>query len=457
MSGRGILSPFVRLVVRKLPGKQVIAKAGGVERRRSEAQLRYLSNATFLEEVGSPKFLAGAVLTGCLCIAGLIGWCAVTEVTEVAHAPGEVVPTSFEQVVQHLDGGIIRSILVKQGDMVSKDQVLMIVDDGVTKENLARARAKLVFLELTAERLRAVYDTSMPNWNAVRGAAQNEIDAQEKLFRASLEEQAGREKIIIEQIEQKKTTSAMLKGQLDTARKSRDISEKILTARRQLHGQQLIAYPILARAEQDVLQVTGEVTRLTDRIKENSEALAELAHRLDAVRSGSRLETAAKLNDTLSEIQQHSSTISSLGTRFARFELRSPVRGVVKSLQVHTLGSILTAGQTVMTIVPVDDELVVEVQISPRDIGHVRVGQPVQVKFSAFDFTRFGVVRGRLDWISAGAFGGRSGEQFYRARVKLTADFIGGDRRANRIIPHAYAVSSGRRGRARFPGSAFSS
>ncbi len=416
-------------------------------RKQSDAQLRYLSHATFLEEAGTPQFLNGAALAACICVVGFLGWAGLTQITEVSHAPGEVVPAGFEQVVQHLDGGIVKSISVKAGDLVEKGQVLLTVDDGATSDNLQRARSKLVFLELTAARLKAVYETSVPDWSKVPDARREDIDSQTNLFHSALEEQLGREKIVHEQIEQKKTANKISLGQLWTAERSQEISEKILDARRQLHAKQLVAYPILARAEQDVLQVRGEIVKINEQIKQNAESLTELTHRLDAIRRTTRLETSAKINDTASEITQIKSSIDSLEKRSDRLELRAPVRGMVKSLQTNSLGSVLPAGQTVMTIVPVDEELVVEVQISPRDIGHVRSGQNVHVKFSAFDFSRYGVVKGQLDRISASAFTGRAGDQHYRARVRLASAYVGSDQANNRIIPGMMVMADIQTGR----------
>lgn len=407
----------------------------GLFRRQNDAQLRYLSHATFLEEAGTPHFLNGAALAACLCVVSFLTWAAMTHITEVSHAPGEIVPAGFEQVVQHLDGGIVKKIEVKAGDKVEKGQVLLTVDDGATFENLQRARSKFVSLELTNARLRAIYDTSVPDWRTVPAAKPEDIDTQTNLFHSALEEQLGRERIVLEQIEQKKTATTILNGQLATAQRNQQINQNILEARRSLFAKQLVAYPVLARAEQDSNQMNGEVVKLNDQIKQNSEALTELTHRLDAIRRTTRLETAARLNETNSELNQLKSSIEALEKRYDRLELRAPVRGLVKAMQVNSLGSVLAAGQTVLTIVPIDEELVVEVQISPRDIGHVRPGQDVHVKFSAYDFSRYGVVKGKLERISAGAFTGRAGEQHYRARVSLAATHVGSNQAQNRIIP----------------------
>lgn len=413
----------------------VPAMAGPRPRQSNDAQLRYLSQAAYLEEAGAPHYLSGVALTACLGVAAFIAWSACTNVTEVAHAPGQVVPSGFEQVVQHLDGGIVKTINVKEGDLVEQGQSLLTVDDGVTFESLQRAKAKLTFLELSQVRLRALYDVTSPDWQSVPNAAAEDISAQTDLYKSAMEEQRGQEKIVEEQIEQKRTAEIIFAGQLDTTRKNLELTEKIFQARRDLFAKDLIAFPVFAKAQQDFIVASGEIDKIKDQIKQNSEGLTELTHRLDAIRRSARLETATKINETSSEITQIKSTIAALQLRFERFDVKAPVRGYVKAMQVNTLGGVLGSGQTVMSIVPTDEELVVEVKIAPADIGHVHPGQLVHVKFSAFDFTRYGTLNGRIDRISASAIGGPNGEQSYRARVLLDAKHLGHLKDEQRVIP----------------------
>lgn len=435
-----MISRLIALVSQKAvargPGTQITKPeqiAPG--RRQSDAQLRYLSHATFLEEAGTPHYLNGIALACCLCVATFVGWAALTRIAEVSHSPGEIVPSGFEQVVQHLDGGIVRRIEVKPGDLVEKGQLLLALDDGSTAENLERAHAKLVHLQLTAVRLRALFEGTTPGWSTVEGARPEDIRNQANLYQSAIDDQVGREKIVLEQIEQKKSAASILEDQLATGRKNKVLSKNILNARSELFAKNLVSYPVFARAQLDYNKADGDVSQLEDQIKQNERALVELDHRLEAIRRASRLQASDSLNETVSEIRQIKATIEALVKKFERLELRSPVRGLVKSVDLNTIGGVLPAGLTVATIVPVEEDLVAELRVSPRDIGHVRVGQPVNVKFSAFDFSRYGVVSGTLEHISASSFNDRTGQTYYRARARLSADHLGSDGDKNRILP----------------------
>ena len=126
--------------------------------------------------------------------------------------------------------------------------------------------------------------------------------------------------------------------------------------------------------------------------------------------------------------------INKLEERTSRLNLRAPARGLVKGLSVNTIGAVIQPGQTLMEIVPLDKDLEVSVKISPQDIGHLEVGQPVQVKFSTFDFSRYGSVQGHLEQISATTFSGEQGERYYQGRVSLVQNYVGTNP-DNQIMP----------------------
>lgn len=136
----------------------------------------------------------------------------------------------------------------------------------------------------------------------------------------------------------------------------------------------------------------------------------------------------------MAEIAQNAETIEKLKERVARLDIRAPTDGLVKGLAVNTLGAVIQPGQVLAEIVPLDERLMVQVKIPPQHIGHVRPGQSVQVKFSSFDFSRYGFVQGRLRQISATTFSGENGERYYEGRIDLEKAHVG-DNPQNAIVP----------------------
>ncbi len=146
------------------------------------------------------------------------------------------------------------------------------------------------------------------------------------------------------------------------------------------------------------------------------------------------LDSKRALVQAQSQLKQQNETIYRLQGRVKRLEIQAPVTGLVKGIKVNTIGGVVKPGEALMEILPVEKHLVVEARISPQDIGHVSVGQPVKVKVSAYDFGRFGAVDGTLKFITASTFSYENGEKFYRCRVELAQNFVGDDP-ARKILP----------------------
>lgn len=416
-------------------GSDPIAVLKSVRRRRSDEQLRYLSQAVFLEESGSPHSLSHTALVASACVAGFIGWAALAEVNEVAHAPGSVVPSSLEQVVQHLDGGLVRSIEVAPGQLVEPGQLLLTIDDGATSDTFQKTKAKRAHLSMTAQRLQAQIDGRAPDFANQADTRVEDVANQTNLYKSTMFDRESKLQIVETQLAQKKNDMAILDAELVTAQQGLEPVKRLHAARKELYGKELIAYPVFAKGEQDLIRVNGDIERIKEQRKRAEVAIDEFTGRIVSLKQTAHLEDSRALNETMAELKETTSAINMLESRMQRLTLRSPVRGVVKALNVNSIGGVIPPGQTVASIVPVDDELVIDAQITPRDVGHVRAGQKVHVKVSAFDFSRYGVVDATLEQLSATTFASPNGEQYYKGRIRLSKPFVGDDSTRNRIMP----------------------
>lgn len=411
------------------------AQVSPLQRRQSDLQLRHLSQAAFLEEAGCPRFAAYTVIIVGFFVASFLIWATFAKVNEIARTSGKVVPSGFEQVVQHLDGGIVRSINVKQGDLVEKGQLLLTIDDGTTIDELQRTKAKHAFLQNTAERLRSILEGRTPNFGNASESTADDIVAQQLLYKAILVEQKTREQILKDQLDQKRQELKILKGRVTAITKRLLSVRDVYNSRKTLLAKGLVSIPVFANSEQELFKLEGQLTDFEDQIKQTQVAISEYTARIKNSIDAARLDHSKTLNTTITEKRQLESTISLLNRRLKRLELRSPVRGLVNESKVTTIGSVLGKGETVLSIIPLDDELVVETKIHPRDIGNIQAGQQVNVKISAFDYSRFEVVPGWLHRISASSFTDQDGKQFYKARIKLDKSYVGDNPEHNAILP----------------------
>jgi HlyD family secretion protein/adhesin transport system membrane fusion protein len=411
-----------------------------IRSHRLDKQKRYLSQAVQLEEAANPTIVRLTMVTASLAILAFIGWAAVTNINEVARTPGEVVPKGFQQVVQHLEGGIIREIKVTEGQQVEKGQVLLVLDGAGSQDDLNRALSKQKSLALQEERLRAFAENRTPEYSSDEKIDAALMKDQKIFFDSMVEARTGERNVIGEQIQQKKRMITTLQSELETARRNYGITKDLYDRRQALNKKGYTSDVQFLETKQQLNEIDGQVKQLQNRISVSRAEISEFEKRLTSLDAQQQDDAYARIDQVMAEKSQNAELIEKLSSRVGRLEVKSPARGLVKGLAVNTVGAIAQPGQTLMEIVPMDEKMVVEVKIQPQHIGHLKPGLPVQVKFSSFDYSRYGFVNGELKQISATTFTGENGERYYRGLIDLSQDHVGRDRH-NMIMPGMTAMA----------------
>ena len=394
---------------------------------RKDQQQRFLSQAIQLEETINPKIVRTTIYLICMTVASFIGWASVANISEVARAPGEVVPRGYQQVVQHLEGGIVRSIHVKDGEVVDAGQTLLVLDGAGLYEDRARSVAKAEVLADQEERLRAFLDgrdiPSQTDFKKVDAA--NPVSDQLRLYESMKRARENEQAIVTRQITQKENALSALRTEMATAQSNLSLAERLFEKQRLLNEKGYLSEMDVLQAEQSVNGLRGSVRTLESRLAEGQSTLSEFRARLSSLSANQKDDLLEKLETVVSERRQNAALIDKIDERIARLDIKAPVKGFVKGMNVNTVGGIVQPGRTVMEIIPLDEPMEVQVKISPEDIGHVHPGQNVQVKFSAYDFSRYGAMTGTLREISATTFTGENQERFYKGLVALPTQYVG--------------------------------
>lgn len=404
------------------------------QRRHDEKQTRYLSQAIQLEEAVNPHIIKATMTMISFAILAFLAWAGFTNINEVARAAGEVVPQGYQQTVQHLEGGIVKSIGVHEGDSVQAGQTLVTLDDASIRDDMQRLRAKQNSLEMEAERLRAFIEGRKPDFARFDIADEAMIADQNSFFEGMLYARERESKIISEQLAEKRLSIQPLQAELEAARNNLKIAHDVYARRAELNAKGYSSDMQLLQDQREINTLQGQINRLENQIAMARTQTTEYQGRLESLSAGHRDVALQQLSAVVAEMQQNIELINKLEERIGRLQVRSPADGVVKGLSVNTIGSVIQSGQTLMEIVPLNKNLEVSVKISPQDIGHLEIGQTVQVKFSSFDFSRYGSVQGKLDHISATTFSGENGGRYYQGRVLLDQDFVGVNPK-NKIVP----------------------
>lgn len=332
-------------------------------------------------------------------------WANWAEVDQISRAEGKVIPSGKIQVVQSAEAGVVTDILVRSGEQVTAGQLLIRLDDTNTASSAGEVEARVLALQAQVERLRIESSGQLASdyicSDLVSAQAPEVCAAEIELLKSRLTSLAGTTEVLAQRVEQRQrelnevaANKARLQGNLDFARQRLD----------------LIA-PMADRglaARTDLLALQGEVSDLTGQIAGSDESTAGLTAALREAQLQVQQADQQFRQEALSELTQHRAELASAeqqlrgaADRVTRTELRSPVDGIVNSIDVTTIGAVVTAGARLLDIVPKSDFLLVEARLKPSDVAFVIPGQLARIKFTAYDFSVYGGVDGVVDNVSA--------------------------------------------------------
>lgn len=386
----------------------------------------YLDQPAVLEEAPMPPLVLTATITIAAIVAAFTVWAALTPVDELASAQGQVIPNGYVQSVQHPDGGIVREIDVEDGQLVEKGQILLRLDGTNAKADLGQMTARQKALQLQATRLQQF----------ATGETDGELTEGEASILQSMEEaRASQRNILNTQIMQKRQELRALGNSLVAFQKDRGIVEKQYAMHHDMAQRGIGSQLMALESERQLNQIKAQISETLIQQTRARDAIAEAQNRLESLDAELKQDAMKTYGQVQAELDEINNTIAKAAATAERTVVVSPVRGLVKGLSVHTLGAVIEPGKVLMEIVPVEKELVVEAMVSPKDVGHLREGQPVNVKISAFDFARYGNVEGKLRGVSASSFQTEEGESYYKVKIGLEKNYVGHNSKHNIILP----------------------
>jgi HlyD family secretion protein/adhesin transport system membrane fusion protein len=386
-----------------------------------------------LEEVRLKGVERATILGAAALVAAFLGWAALTRLPEIAVAPGQVETSLAAAPVQHLEGGIVAAVLVREGELVSQGQPVLRLHDAAPRAELGQMQVRLDALRLQAERLEALAaGAALPTAGA---ATQGLLGPQRAALEARLAAQAARRVTLAEQVAQRRSEVAMLMAQAGALDRQVAMFRDELATRQALSRDGLTTRIAVLEANRLLLGAEAEQERVTGQAATAARGLAEAEARLAEAGSTALDEARTEAARIAQDIAETEAAIIRLEDRAERVLLRAPSAGVVRGLAVTRPGTVLAPGALVAEVLPADATLVVDARITPRDIGFVEPGQPVTVKVQAFDFSRFGTVDGVVERISAGSFLDEQKQPHWRARIALSQDHVGRNPELARLVP----------------------
>lgn len=346
--------------------------------------------------VERPRFSGITLLLMAAIVVGGIVWAAFSRVEEITKAEARIIPSTREQLVQSLEGGILQGLMVREGDTVAQGQPLLRIDPTKAASSLQEGQSKSLALQAMAARLQA----------ESRGTAlvfPDEVRADAELLR-----------------NETRTYEA----------RRRAVEESVATLRR---SRELLARELAMTAPMVEKGLVAEVELLRMRRQANELEL-QIAERYNRYRA----EAANELTRVEADLGQITGLLTARRDQVDRTVVRAPVRGTIKNIRVNTVGGVIQPGQDIMEIVPLEDRLLVEAKVRPHDVAFLRPGLPAKVKLTAYDYTIYGALDGELELISPDTLREeRRGveETYYRVLVRTRKSSLTAAGRELPIIP----------------------
>lgn len=326
-------------------------------------------------------------------VLGIVGgWSVMARIDSAVVTAGTFMPQSNAQEVQHPEGGIIGAILVKEGESVREGQVLVRLDAAKVIAETRTLERRLIDLAAEKARLEAERDgratLEMPRLSLdipdAGPALKLAVAAEQSLL---TERVAGRESQLSQLTERRRQSEMQISGLHE---RIRSLQEELVQAEghledlRFLDGKGLVRRSVLRQAERDVSRLRGDIGDTEARIASAQSQIVEVDFKIAEIGRGSQSEILGRLQSVGAEFADATEQYTAARDRLSRLEIRAPRAGLVHQLNVHTIGGVIGAGETVMSIIPSSEPLIVSAQIPPTEIDQVHVGQSATVRINAF-------------------------------------------------------------------------
>ncbi|NRA19812.1 MAG: HlyD family type I secretion periplasmic adaptor subunit [Oceanospirillaceae bacterium] len=387
--------------------------------------LRYMSSVSeaMLEQAPTgAKYLLWSVAFFILLA---ILWANWAQLDELSRGEGEIIPSKQLQVIQNLEGGIVAEILVQEGQLVEKGQLLLRIDDtrfsSSFKENKVRELeliAKAVRLRAESAGLEFLAPTDFPyefealirQERSLYEARQRELNANVVVFEQQLQQK-------LQELVQAKSKASQLSRSYSLLRQERDMTAPLVR-------DGVVSEVEYLRLKRQVVDLSGELSNIRLSLPRIESSLAETRGMLREAKLKFQSIARSELNETLSEAARLREALTGMQDKLSRTEVTSPVKGVIKELLFNTVNGVVQPGDEILNIVPWEDTLLVEAKLRPSDIAKVQVGQSAVIKVSAYDFGIYGGVDAVVSNVSPSTVTNEKGEPFYIVRLTTEKPYI---------------------------------
>lgn len=391
----------------------------------SKDDLEFVSSASEARLLAIPQGASFLIFLAVLAIAALIAWAFVMKVDEIAKASGKVIPSRQVQVIQNLEGGIVKEIKVVEGQSVKEGDVLIIIDDVAAKsdvdgnvESYNSLLARFVALNTLITGKRIIdFPIELKTQITIMSQERQRFDTEWEQISSKMKEL----EFVIEQ-RHKDYDTAVSENKSQSA--NAKFANQELELNRPLLESGAISRVEFLHIEQKASEMSAKANQAQTAVPRAQAALNEAMQKKENFLKASKIAFEKERNEVNGKLNAMRSKGVSLQAKLNHSIVKSPVVGTVKKINIATVGGVVKPGMDIMEIVPTDDQLLVEVKIKPKDIGFIAKNQDAIVKVTAFDYSTYGGLDGKVEFISADTITDKKGNSFYLARVRTDSNIL---------------------------------
>ncbi|MDG4853666.1 MAG: HlyD family type I secretion periplasmic adaptor subunit [Mesorhizobium sp.] len=387
-----------------------------------------------------PLFASASVyIIGALFVA-FTAWASFAEVDEIARGDGKVIPASKTQIIQASEAGVVQEIAVKIGQTVRKNDLIIRLDNTGNTSSLGEEQAKARALQARIARLKfeqsGNLEGAFPCPSDIQKTAPEICDNEQKLLVARRDNFQVKLSVLKSRLDQREKELDEATANSDRLSKSLAVSDQETALVESMVKKGLMARTEQIRVEREQTDLRGQLNLAGETIKKSKAAITEAQLQVDELGLQLQQEALSDLTQALADLSVVDETIRGATDKVARTDIRSPVDGIVNTLDVNTLGAFVQPGAVVAGIVPTSETLLVEARVSPRDVAFIQPDQDALIKVTAYDFSIFGGIEGKVSNITADSLvDQKTGEPYYQVRVATEKSTLQRNGKTYSIIP----------------------
>jgi adhesin transport system membrane fusion protein len=399
-------------------------------------ELDFMSSRTsaFLVQTSRKQKLLLWILFGTL-IAFLV-WASVTEIDELARGEGKVIPSGKTQIIQNLEGGIIKEILVQEGDPVKKGDILIRISNRESFSSLEEAQT--TYNELYARSLRLRNEARNkpfkidPKADAnLKAYLQNELE----LYRTNQKQLTNRIDIYRAQSKQKSSELEEARHRLTALKESYRLLKREIEIKEPLVRQGIESEVDFLKLKREATALLGDYRSTEASLPRLRNAIVEIKNKIIEEQLNYQKNAQLEYTKLVAELERTRSMQHSFKDQVVRTEVRSPVNGTIKQVFVNTIGGVIRPGMDLLEIVPTDETLLIEAKVTPSDIAFIHPDQRATIRFTAYDYSIYGSLEGHVTHISADSIVDEEGESYYLIKVRADTSYLTRNGKKYYIIP----------------------